>query len=54
VADELRVDAALAYSPRDQLRVLPTEIEDENGPVLAGRKRYDPGLLNADSSAPPL
>ena len=34
VTDELRVDAALADAPRDQLRVLPAEVDDENRPVL--------------------
>jgi hypothetical protein len=28
---ELRVDAALADAPRDQLRVLPAEVDDEDG-----------------------
>jgi hypothetical protein len=53
VADELGVDAALAHAARDQLRVLPTEVEDEDGPVLPGRELDDPCLLSADSSAPP-
>ena len=34
VADELRVDAALAHAARDQLRVLAAEVEDEHRPVL--------------------
>ena len=43
--DELRVDAALAHAPRDQLRVLPAEIQNEHRPLLrpglADRKRDD-------------
>ena len=42
---ELRVDAALAHAPRDQLRVLAAEVEDENRPLfrprLADRKAND-------------
>jgi hypothetical protein len=53
VADELGVDAALAHPPRDQLRVLPAEVENEDGPVIADRELNDPCLLSADSSAPP-
>ena len=53
VADELGVDAALAHAPRDQLRVLPTEVENEDGPVLPDRQREDLRALSADSSAPP-
>ena len=34
VADELGVHAALAHAPRDQLRVLPAEIDDEHRPLL--------------------
>jgi hypothetical protein len=33
--DELGVDAALADAPRDQLRVLPAEVDDEHGTLLA-------------------
>ena len=52
VADELRVDARLTDAPCDQLRVLPTEIQHENGPLLrrAFRQRQH---ASADSSAPP-
>jgi len=53
VADELGVDAALADAPRDQLRVLPAEVEDENRPLLLAGKRKYARLLSADSSAPP-
>jgi hypothetical protein len=53
VADEFGVDAALAYAPRDQLRVLAAEVENENRPVLVAGKRKDLRLLSADSSAPP-
>jgi hypothetical protein len=51
VTDELGVDAALANTPRDQLRVLPTEIQYQDRPLL-GRpfgKRQD---FSADNSAP--
>ena len=53
VADELGVDAALAHAPRDQLRVLAAEVENEDRPVLPGRELNDLCLLSADSSAPP-
>jgi hypothetical protein len=53
VADELGVDAALADAARDQLRVLPPEVEDEDRPVLPGRELDNARLLSADSSAPP-
>jgi hypothetical protein len=39
VADELRVDPALAHAARDQLRVLAAEIEHEHGPLLSRRRR---------------
>jgi hypothetical protein len=50
--DELGVDAALADAPRDQLRVLPAEIDDEDRTLLGSalRKRDD---LSADSSGLP-
>ena len=53
VADELRVDAALAHAPRDQLRVLPAEVEHEHGPLLRCALREAARTLSADSSAPP-
>ena len=53
VADELRVDPALAHAARDQLRVLTTEIENEDRPVLPGGELQNLCLLSADSSAPP-
>jgi len=34
VRDELRVDTRLAHPPRDQLRVLPAEIQNEHRPLL--------------------
>ena len=37
VRDELRVDARLAHAARDQLRVLPAEVEHEHGPLLRER-----------------
>ena len=39
VRNELRVDAALAHAARDQLRVLPAEIDDEHGALLGPRLR---------------
>ena len=53
MTDELGVDAALAHAARDQLRVLPSEIEYEHRPLLLAGKRDDARLLSADSSAPP-
>ena len=45
VADELRVDAALAHAARDQLRVLPAEIQNQHRPLFGrgflGRERND-------------
>jgi hypothetical protein len=57
VADELRVDAALAHPARDQLRVLPPEVEDEHRAVVCDRKLDDvrqlrDERLSGDSSAP--
>ena len=37
VMDELRVDAALADAPRDQLRVLAAEVDDEDGALFRRR-----------------
>ena len=37
VVDELRVDAALAHAPGDQLRVLAAEVDDEDGTLLGRR-----------------
>jgi hypothetical protein len=34
VADELRVDTRLPHPPRDELAVLPAEIDDEHGALL--------------------
>jgi hypothetical protein len=34
VRDDLGVDASLAHTPRDQLRVLAAEVDDEYGPFL--------------------
>ena len=42
VRDELRIDAGLAYPPRDQLRVLPAEIEHEHGTLLGERVQLQP------------
>ena len=52
--NELGIDTALADAPRDQLRVLAAQIDDENRP-LAGRG-LRPGLRGdlsrGDSAAP--
>jgi hypothetical protein len=53
MADELRVHAALADAPRDQLGVLPTEVENENRPIRVAGKRKNLRFVSADSSAPP-
>ena len=54
VGHELRVDAALAHAPRDQLRVLPAEVDDEHRALLGPRLREVQDLgVSADSSAPP-
>ena len=54
VRNELGVDAALAHAARDQLRVLPTEVDDEHRAVLRPRLRKVQNLgVSADSSAPP-
>ena len=37
VRDELRVDAALAHAPRDQLRVLAATVQNEHRPLFCGR-----------------
>jgi hypothetical protein len=52
VADQLRVDPALAHAPGDQLRVLAAEVEDEDRPVIRDRKVDDVRRLSGDSSAP--
>ena len=44
VPDELRVDPRLAHAPRDQLAVLPAEIDDEDRPLFRrglGRRERD-------------
>ncbi len=44
MVDELRVDAALAHAPGNQLRVLAPEVDDEDGALfgcrLADRERH--------------
>ena len=55
VGDELGVDARLAHPSRDQLAVLPTEVEDEHGPVLGGglgRREGDDLSLGGNSARP--
>ncbi len=52
VPDELGVHAALAHAPRDQLGVLPAEIDHQHRPVLGDRKLDDVRRLSGDSSAP--
>jgi hypothetical protein len=47
VVDELRVDAALADAPGDQLRVLAAEVDDEDGALFGcglgdGERNYFP------------
>ena len=43
VRHELRVHARLAHAPRDQLRVLAAEVEDEHRPLLGrGLRRSAP------------
>ena len=39
VSHQLRVDAALPHAPRDQLRVLAAEVDDENGTLFRRRLR---------------
>ena len=44
VSDELRVHARLAHATRDQLAVLPAEVDDEDGTVFRrglGRRERD-------------
>jgi hypothetical protein len=53
VADELRVDPALADAAGDQLCVLAAEVEDEDGPLLNDGERDDVRRLSGDSSALP-
>jgi hypothetical protein len=54
MSDELRIDAALPDTARDQLRVLAAEVDDEDGALLGRRlgKRDDLGV-SAGNSAPP-
>ena len=53
VADELRVDAALADAARDQLRVLATEVEDEDRALLGSALREANNLSLCGNSVPP-
>ena len=54
VRDELRVDARLAHAPRDQLRVLAAEIDDEHGALLRrGLRLQRDDLSRAGNSARP-
>jgi hypothetical protein len=52
VPHELRVDPALAYATRDQLRVLTAEVEDEDGAVFGRtlRELQDLGLTSGNSA----
>ncbi len=47
MSDELGVDAGLAHAPRDELAVLPAEVDDEDRALfrlgLGGRERDDLG-----------
>ena len=55
VTDELRVDPGLADAAGDQLRVLATEVDDEDRPLLrrglGRRERDDLGRLSHDGSS---
>ena len=53
VRHELRIHARLAHAARDQLRVLPTEIDDEDRPLLGYPVGEPRDLSPSDSSAPP-
>ena len=57
VSDELRVHPRLAHTTRDQLAVLPAEVDDEDGTFfrcgLGSRKRNDLRHLSAGSSGRP-
>jgi hypothetical protein len=55
VRDELGVDARLAHSARDQLAVLPSEVEHQHGALPCGRlgRRKGDDLSLGDSSARP-
>jgi hypothetical protein len=52
VADELRIDTALPDAPRDQLRVLAAEVDNENGAIAALRKRNDDAIQDGNSATP--
>jgi hypothetical protein len=52
VADELRIDPALADAAGDQLCVLTSEVEDEDRPVVCDRELDDVRRLSGDSSGP--
>jgi hypothetical protein len=52
VSDELRVHAAFAHAPRNQLRVLPAEIHHQDGPLLRG-PLWQRENFSGDSSVPP-
>ena len=51
VRDELRVDARLAHAPRDQLRVLAAEVDDEHRPLLRRGVAAGSGTTSALSRA---
>jgi hypothetical protein len=53
VPDQLRVDATLPDAPRDQLRVLAAEVDDEDGTLLRCGLWQRNNFSGADSSAPP-
>jgi hypothetical protein len=55
MSHELGVDAAFTYAPRDQLRVLTAEVDDQDRPLLGRplRKRDNLSLTAVDSSATP-
>jgi hypothetical protein len=54
VRDELGVDASIPDATRDQLRVLTTEVDDEDGALLGRRLgKRDDLRVSAGNSAPP-
>src|SRR6185437_7593715 len=50
VRDELRVHASLADAASDQLRVLPTEIDDQHGTFLRRGSRVQLDDLSSDGN----
>jgi hypothetical protein len=44
--EKLAIDAELAHAPRDELRVLRAEVEDENPVGVDVRGRLSPGRVS--------